>query len=226
MILACQTIAAELAAAISSAGVECPVFWIESGLHNFPDRLHRRIQEELDRLTEADTVLLGFGSCGNALLGVGSPSARLVLPRVADCISLLLGSEEARRRLCREAGTYFLTKGWIEHERSIWSEYHHCLSKYGPERTRRLMGLMLKHYRRLVLIDTGTYDLEEYRRRTEALAAGLGLEHEVVSGSSRLFTKLLLGPWDQEFVVVPPGSRIGLEHLVGDGQVGSLPLPG
>ncbi|MCR4419261.1 MAG: DUF1638 domain-containing protein [Clostridia bacterium] len=224
VVLACRTIAEELSAAVASTGVDYPIFWVESGLHNYPDRLRRRIQEELNRLANVDTVLLAFGSCGNALLGVSSPTARLVFPRVEDCISLLLGSEDVRRKLSREVGTYYLTKGWMDYETSLWSEYHHCLRKYGPEKTARIMRLMLKHYRRLVLIDTGTYDLAKYRGQTEELAAALGLEHRVVPGSSRLFEKLLLGPWDEEFVLVEPGEAVGLAHLMGDGAGVQLAL--
>ncbi|MGB9885653.1 MAG: DUF1638 domain-containing protein [Moorellales bacterium] len=223
VVLACQTIAEELSAAAAATGVDYPIFWVESGLHNYPDRLRQRIQEELNRLANVDTVLLAFGSCGNALLGVSSPTARLVFPRVEDCISLLLGSEDTRRRLSRQVGTYYLTKGWMEYETSLWSEYHHCLRRYGPEKTARIMRLMLNHYRRLVLIDTGTFDLAKYRRLTQELAVALGLEHLVVPGSSRLFEKLLLGPWDEEFVLIEPGEAVGLAHLMGNGA-GVQPL--
>lgn len=70
IILACQTIADELKLAINLTGVDYPVLWVESGLHNYPERLRKRIQQELDRISNVSTILVAFGFCGTALLGV------------------------------------------------------------------------------------------------------------------------------------------------------------
>ncbi|MDA8212601.1 MAG: DUF1638 domain-containing protein [Clostridia bacterium] len=217
VILACRTIADELNRAIKVTRVDYPVFWVESGLHNYPDNLRRRIQDEIDRIGNVSCIILVFGYCGNSLLGLKSNEARLVFPRVDDCISLLLGSFQTRQTLSREMTSYFLTRGWIDYESSLWKEYDHCVKRYGPEKTWKIMKIMLNHYKRLVLIDTGAYDLDGYLEKTGAFAQTFGLKHQVVPGSLRLLEKLLRGPWDEEFVIIEPGEEIGLEHLLLEG---------
>ena len=44
------------------------------------------------------------------------------------------------------------------------------VEKYGEERAVRMMKLVLKHYKRVVLVDTGRYDLEPLRERVREVA--------------------------------------------------------
>ncbi len=214
IIVACNTIADELTLAIRATGATHPVLWIDSKLHTKPEKLRETIQSAIDRISNVSTILLAFGYCGNALVGVRSKEAQLILPRVEDCISVLLGSAERRKTLSRETCSYYLTRGWLDSESNLADEYAYCLKKFGPERALRLMRAMLKGYRNLTLINTGAYDVESLRSRTEQLAETLGLCHAVVEGSQRLFEKLLTGPYDEEFVIAGPGEEIRLDALL------------
>lgn len=216
-ILACNTLRNELEGAIYNTRCSYPVFWIESGLHQYPERLKGRIQEEMDRFSNIDTLLLVFGYCGNAVLGLTPPSFELVFPRVDDCITLLLGSGEARKEI-ESLGTYFLTEGWLEHENNLWKEYQYTLEKYGEKRGKRLFALMLKHYTDLVVIDTGCYDIARFHRRAEEIAFQLGLSLETVPGTTRYLEKLLTGPYDQEFIRIPPGKTVTMKDLYTKGE--------
>jgi len=212
VIIACQTLRDELRLAIKKTGVNYPVIYIESGLHIQPDSLHKKIQEQIDMIENVDVIIMVFGYCGNSMLGIKSLSCKIVLPRIDDCISLLLGSAEVRRKISQE-GTYYLTKGWLDYERNIISDYERTVARYGEKRALRVMNIMLAHYRRFMLIDTGAYSLESVLPRTQDFAAKLNLRHEVVKGSSRLLNKLLLGHWDQEFIVLEPGQEIELTDV-------------
>lgn len=227
-ILACQTIKEELRLALKDTGVDYPVIYIESGLHNRPAALQQRIQGQLDMIDNVDTVLMGFGFCGNGLLGIKSSAFTIVLPKVDDCIPLLLGSCEARRLISQEMGTYFATKGWLDYEQNILWEYERCVSRYGEQRALRLMKTMLGNYRRFMVIDTGAYPVDSVTPRTEEFAARLGLRHAIAPGSLRLLHKLLRGHWDEEFLVLKPGEEVRLEDICsGDGdQVSQLTVGG
>jgi hypothetical protein len=214
ILVACHTLEDELNLAIRSTGVTYPVYWVDSKLHTRPEKLKEEVQAAISRISNVSTILLTFGYCGNALVGIKSETARLILPRVQDCISLLLGSEEVRGRLSKETASYFLTRGWIESENNLADEYDYCVRKFGPERGLRLMRTILKHYRHLTLIDTGAYEITLYQAKTEELAALLGLGHQVVKGSQTLFHKLLTGPWDGDFVIAEPGQEITLDGLL------------
>lgn len=213
LIIACKTIKGELSQVLKVTGVDYPVLYIESGLHNYPERLGQKIQEEIDKIENVDTILLAYGFCGNSLLGVKSPIAKLIVPKADDCISLLLGSYQLRQDLAREEGTYFLTKGWLENEQSLISEFERSMKVHGREKAIRIMKVMLKHYQRLMIIQTGAYELEDILKTTEDFADTIDIKHQVIDGSSRFLKKLLLGPWDEEFLVINPGEKITLEHM-------------
>lgn len=214
VILACNTIRDEFEKAALEAGCAHLFRWVESGLHLKPESLKHRLQEELDSITAADRVLLGFGYCGNAVAGLMSRNYELIIPRVDDCISLLLGSRKNREHCARSGGVYFLTKGWLEGEANIWKEYQAVLARFGPERTQRVYRRMLAHYRFLGLIDTGAYDLDMLLPLVTEIASKLELETRVLPGSDRYIKKLLTGPWDEdEFIILPQQTRIELFHL-------------
>ncbi len=131
------------------------------------------------------------------------------MPRVDDCIAIFLGSRQRYSQQAKaEPGTYYLTKGWIEVADTPFDEYERMVEQYGETRARRLMAAMLKHYTRLVYIDTGHADKRPYVEYARKTASQFDLRFEELRGSNDLILKLLLGPWDEEFLVVPPGETI------------------
>jgi hypothetical protein len=216
MIMACQTIREELRLAIKQTGVNYPVIYIESGLHDQPDSLRRQIQESIDKIDNVDILLMAFGYCGNSLLGVKSSQFKMVIPRVDDCISLLLGSTAMRKKISMEMGTYFLTKGWLESDHNLLKEYERCVTRYGEQRALRVMKTMLGHYRRFMVIDTGAYPIESVTPKIREFAEKHDKRHEVTAGSPRLFHKLLLGQWDDEFIILEPGQEVTIDDICAD----------
>ena len=212
VLLACRTIEGEVLKVAGDLGFAGGVRWVESGLHNRPEVLRSRLQEELDRIDGADVVLLAFGYCGNAVVGLTARGFRLVFPRADDCITLLLGSCARRQEISAEVGTYFLTKGWLEHETNLWAEHQASVRRWGAERAERLRARMLAHYGRLAVVE-----------RTRPIAAALKLEHAVVPGSLRLLAKLLTGPWDGDFMTFAPGETVTIERVFGPSAAASPP---
>ena len=94
-VIACKTMEDELNWAMERTGSDYPVFWLEQGLHNVPKKLLDAVQTALDA-AGTERVLLAMGFCGNALVGLRVPAVELIVPRVDDCISLLLGSVKRR----------------------------------------------------------------------------------------------------------------------------------
>ena len=213
VVLACQTISDELNLAMEVTGVGYPVCWVESGLHNSPQKLKYRIQEKINKIDDASVILLAFGYCGMALTGIKSHYARLILPKVDDCISLLLGSNKLRIDLSREEPTYFFTRGWIDGERSLLREYEYCVNKYGQKRGTEIMQLIFKEYKCMAVIETGAYNSDDCVVKTRNLAASFGLDHKIIKGSLILFQKLLLGPWDDDFIITEPDEEIVLDII-------------
>lgn len=195
-IISCRTIERELHAAMNSAGLDYPVHFVESGLHNVPNKLNQALQELLYSL-HCDRVLLIMGFCGNSIANLQTGDYELLVPRVDDCISLLLGYGR-RQQIMREAPTYFLSKGWLEGERNIWEEYCYTINKYGEETGKAVFDMMFSHYRRLSVLDDGCFPLEEMIPETQRIAKVLGLEHQVMKADCENIISFLTGPWTPE----------------------------
>ncbi len=225
VVLACNTIRDEIEKAALDTNCPYRFTWIESGLHIVINSLRMRLQEELDRMNGAERVLLAFGICGGAVTGLKTGNYQLVIPRVDDCISLLLGSAETKRRCADRGGVYFLTRGWLEGEANIWKEYQACQQRLGPEKTERVYRKMLAHYKFLGLIDTGAYDLPGLMPLVREISAALRLELMTLKGKDQYLRRLLEGPWnDDYFVVIPPFTTIELTHLCLDSSAPLVPI--
>jgi hypothetical protein len=206
-IIACATVIEELQTLLHDGIATCV---LDFGLHVNPKRLRSTLQETIDDSSKSfDTILLGYGLCSQAVVGLRANNCTLVVPKVDDCIAIFLGSERAyKMQYSAEPGTYYLTKGWIEVGDSPFSEYDSTVARYGEEKARYLMGRMLKNYTRLALINTGQYELERYRDYCRNEAERFGLRYEEIPGSNTLIKKLIYGPWDDDFVVARPGEVI------------------
>lgn len=212
LVMACATVIEELLPLLPP-GMDHQVF--DFGLHVNPEKLRQTLQAAIDAVDgRYDTIILGYGLCSLAIVGLKSARSRLVAPRVDDCISIFLGSHAAYRQQARaEPGTYYLTKGWIEVGDTPFTEYDQMVLRYGAERAQRILRIMLGNYKRLALINTGLYAMDRYRDYAQRLAERFGLRYEELEGSTALVQKMVNGPWDDEFVVVEPGDVIRYEQF-------------
>lgn len=209
IILACETIRDEIDKARALTHVDHPIIWVESGLHNHPEKLRAVLQDHLDEGNGYKRVLMAFGSCGNSVIGLKTGNYELIIPRVDDCISMMIGSVEKRMDIGKAGGTYFLTPGWLRGERNIWAEYEYSCDKYGKETARSIMEMMLEHYVYLGLVDTQSFDASQVYPEIERIAKELNLEPKIIPASVDYLCRLFVGPWDNEqFVVVPANSVI------------------
>jgi hypothetical protein len=211
-VLACNTIRDELLLAERKVNSGCEIIWLESNLHNYPDKLRTEMQKGLDSLVGCDRVLMAFCFCGNSVVGLKTHSFELILPRIDDCISLLLGSIEKRAELSKGRQCFFLTKGWLEHESNIWSEYEYTVKKYGEESAQFVINAMFGNYDTLSLIDTGAYDVDSIMNKAAQMSQKFGLQLNSLQGTTTLLEQLLSGPWDEsKFIIIPQFTSIEVE---------------
>jgi hypothetical protein len=188
---------------------------LDFGLHLYPQKLREVLQEKIDLASqEHDVLLLGYGLCSMAVIGLQARTAHLVIPRVDDCIAIFLGSGAAyKEQAKKEPGTYYLTKGWIEVGDTPFEEHKKLVLKYGEEKAMRMTQLMLKNYHRLAFINTGNYEIERYRGYALKTANMFSLRFEEIDGSPALIKKMVNGPWDGDFVVAAPGETLTYAHF-------------
>lgn len=207
-LVACETIEDEVRAALASQGLSIPVVWLEGGLHNNPDNLRGRVQEVLD-MVRCQRLIFCLGYCGGGLSGLFTRDYETVMPLADDCLSLMLGSMDARRQHSKPV-TYFLTAGWMRHENSLLTIFQQSVEKFGPQKAARINRLLLRHYHRIGLVKTGCYDTSETAARIKPMADSVGLVVESLPGDMDWLNTLLTGPYDDpdRYLVVGPNSAI------------------
>jgi len=184
-----------------------PADYVEYALHRTPDKLREELQRRIDEEKEADMLVFVYGLCSRGLDGLKSGDKTLVIPRVHDCISLLLGSRDKYSEEFEEnPGTYFLSKGWIDQEADPYQEYQRYREKYGEGNAQYIINELYKNYKRVAFIETDLPGLEEYEEYSREVADFLGARYEKMIGEKSFFEKIVSCEWDKNFVVVPPGS--------------------
>lgn len=208
-VISCATVIEEIRSQLpSDIGLEI----LDFGLHSRPEKLRKELQAAIDRVEDhREYIVLGYGLCSFATAGLVSQRHTLVLPQVHDCIALFLGSQEALQKQAeKELGTLYLTKGFIESETGEVHvlEYEQYKKRYGLKKAKTVLSIMLKHYTRVALIDTGEYNMECYRRIARDIADEFGLRFDEIPGSMELLMNLIFGVWDKDVLVFPPGEKI------------------
>jgi hypothetical protein len=191
-------------------GTNQPLTVLDIALHLQPDRLRQSLRETVAGLErEGETILLGYGLCGRALEGVVSAKSTLVLPKVDDCVGMLLGSRQRHRQILNDhPGTYFLEPRWLDTELNIFEQIKKGLDHIPQERRQQLLKVALKHYDRLVLL-AGDRPAQEAVTRCRRLAEAHEMNFNLLTRELGLLGKLLHGPWEgPEFIVAPPGTPI------------------
>jgi hypothetical protein len=92
-LIACATVIEEMLAFLPE-DVSSEV--LDFGLHLRPAELKKALQAKIDESSgQAEVLLLGYGLCSMAVVGLHATTAYLVVPRVDDCIAIFLGSCDA-----------------------------------------------------------------------------------------------------------------------------------
>ncbi|MCB9442911.1 MAG: DUF1638 domain-containing protein [Ardenticatenaceae bacterium] len=197
--------------------------WLDYGLHRVPQKIRLSVQDVIDQIEEPSLILLGYGLCGNGISGIQSGKHTLIVPRMDDCITMLLGSYESYiQEFEGNPGTYYLSKGWLESGSHPLKEYNEVREKYGEKDANYIMDTQYQHYKRLVLVTHNQEDLDHYRPQALEVAEYCkrwGMEYEEILGSDiyvRRLAKvtLALEKADREFVIIPPGGEISLDQFI------------
>ena len=79
-IIACATVVEEILPLLPK-GMTCET--LDFGLHLTPDKLRNSLQETINAAgAEVDTIILGYGLCSMAVVGLTATNCTLVVPRV------------------------------------------------------------------------------------------------------------------------------------------------
>ena len=235
-LIACEVLTREIGLCVARCPHIVDVEFIAKGSHE-PDDLRVRIQAAIDRAEtdgpDYDAIAIGFGLCGNAMLGVTSRCYPMVVPRAHDCCTLYLGSKSAfAEHFGDNPSQGFTALGYLERPSNddldpgddsvkfrkmtcFGHSYAELVEQYGADNADYLWATLHPEHTAAkdnpvaIFIDQpeiGNFGLlEEYRTKMEAK----GKQLVVLNGSVELVSKLVNGDWNEaEFVVVKPGERL------------------
>lgn len=209
VILACQFLRFHLDSAQEKMGTDIPVIELDTTLHKEPAKMRERILEEISKLPkEYDTILVAMGFCGGSWREVVT-DRRVVIPRIDDCISILLTIDDEWEPNRKAMGCMYMTDNDNE-EMTLPSLMDSYVAKYGEKKGQLLFDMMFAGYKKVSVIDTGVYDSYDpdylaYAQRAADLIDG-ELDH--TPGSNMILQKLVSGQWDQQFMILEPGETM------------------
>lgn len=189
--------------------------FLEQGLHRTPDLLRTTLQESINKL-ETDgfrgTIIIGYGLCGNGVVGVKAKYSELVIAKADDCIALLFGSRHRHEQDKIKGNAYYFSPGWVAFSKNIFTEYERCLPLYGEETTRYIIGEMLKGYSRITYLHTGLEHAAKDREFVNRVAATLNLAYDEARGNLDWLTRLLRAE-GEDVIKVNPGVALAPEQF-------------
>lgn len=227
-LISCDVLTREVAYCIArTAHTISPVFTAK-GDHNVPGRLRERIQAYIDAVeTEEekyDAVLLGYGLCGNATMGLQARSLPLVITRAHDCTTLFLGSKSLfKDHFADNPSQSWASIGYSERGSRLVSDsrtrmgmgmsqnWEELVEIYGEENAEYILETLQPNHGSsdLLFLDVPETRVEEVKQRILKEAEDSGLAFRELTGSIRLIEGLLAGNWSEDdYLVIPPGHQI------------------
>lgn len=213
VLIACSMVEDELNQVLTETSFDGAIIWMDRGLHNTPERLKEALQDEINRHSSADEILLTFGLCGNGTDGICSQTSTLIIPRFDDCLNMLLCTGKRCRRGLTRPDSIYMTAGWTKDREAILGQYETLKEKYDEETCEIILETMYEHYQSISVIDTGAYELPPVLSYAEKAAELLDLNVGTVSGTVRILQQLVTGDWDENFIILPPMKTLCFDHF-------------
>lgn len=207
VILVCDVMIRHVEAAQKKMDTDFTIVELDGRKHENPKAMREHIIETASGLDEdVDTILVGMAYCGGSWKNV-SLKQRYVIPRVDDCITMLLHTDDVRYANLKKAGHLYL------HEMgrmSVINIKNDLFEKYGAKKGEIIFKAWFESYRMTDVIETGTYDCRscEYAEYAKRCADLINCPLDYVPGSNIILEKLVSGRWDEQFIVVEPSETL------------------
>lgn len=245
-LISCNVFLREACHCIARSPHTVDMEFTELGEHAHSESLRKRLQGLIDNAEsngkKYDAVLLLFGLCGNATVGLRANRTPVVIPRAHDCCTILLGARQRYEEHFgddpstpfssvgyQERGQYFLRvdetgASTVQHGDS----YAAMVEQYGEENAKMVWEAMHPQRpsdkpRRAVYIDVPETAQPGREEKIRSMANAEGMQYERLEGNIRLINMLIRGEWDpSEFLVVKPGQETygiyDFNQIIGAGE--------
>lgn len=195
-----------------------PATFLALGLHDQPVLMRPALQQELDALPEPSTVLVGYGLCGNGVVGLEAGPHTLIFPKAHDCIGMAYGSHAAHAEaIAANPGTYYLSRGWLGTNNDPLEQYERYIGQFGLDSADHVVDAYYGHYETVCLMAFSEEEMAEIRPLAvpvvEFFQDRWGLEYVERVGDPGFIERLMTADQRKpdEFVIVAPGETVSAE---------------
>ena len=210
VILACSSLTEYVEAAQERARTAFPVIYLNRLYHRDPREMQQHILQALEEKVPAGTktVLVAMGFCGGSWEGVRA-SYRFVLPRIDDCVSLLLQTGDVPVSDLKEPGHLYV-RAKDPSKESFKSIFERMTQGIDEETKARYHKDWQQLYSSIDIMDTGLNSCREpgYAETVQIDADWLDAAMTYVPAGTYLIEKLLRGEWDDQFLILEPGEPV------------------
>lgn len=196
-ILACSALSDYVRAAQREMKTDYPIVEIDRSYHDRPQKLHNLVEEGLAKFqAEVDTILIAMGCCGKCWEGM-QWHTRLVIPRMDDCVTILLHTDDEWHPNLKKPGHFYHIDEESDHF-SLTAMHKKNIARYGECKAKRLKTVLFGSYTNVDIVDTGVFDChsETYLKKIAKDAELIHVPMGIVKGSNRVMEKLVSGDWD------------------------------
>lgn len=215
VILACSSLIRHVNAAQKKMRTCYPIIALDRKYHADPSQMREQIIAAAEKADpEADTILVAMGFCGGSWNAVPLEK-RVVIPRVDDCITLLLHTDESCHPNLKQPGHFYLRDS-DSGAYSLEAMQQNLCDRHGREQGLATFHSWFAGYTDVDIIDTGEYDCysESYMAEAQKNADLVHCRLNHVAGSNMLLEKLVSGNWDQQFLVAEPGQMFSSKDFL------------
>ena len=212
LVIACGMLQREVEWVMAAHGLTYPVIWIEKGLHEYPERLKIELEKKVSEYDFKEYIMIIYGMCGYAVIGLQSEQAALIVPKFDDCIRMLMCCNQGEC-ISTCADRFYFTQAWADSDKFIFNEFDQYIEDYGEEDGRAVAEMMIAGYTGVDIIENGTYDSKALCEAIAPRAEAYNLDCRCVTGTLRVIEKVLLGGWDEEVVVKKAGQAIEMSDF-------------
>ena len=104
VILGCSSLKDYIDETQRNVNTNYPIFYLNRLYHRDPNEMREHIINTLTTIDkDVDTILVAMGHCGGSWDGIKAP-CRLVIPKIGECVSLLLQNTDEVKSDLEEPG--------------------------------------------------------------------------------------------------------------------------
>ncbi len=164
--------------------------WLDENLHSDPEILKMELQKAIDESVDYNEIIISYGRCGNAMIGICARNCDIIYSTIDDCISGFLNNDPKLKeyRKC----SLFVNRGWLNtffnHDNL---DDNKIIEKYGEEKAKMIKDMIYRNYTDLIYMQVEDEVSMDYKKEAEKVADSYDLELKFVEASLEVYKKLL-----------------------------------